>query len=188
MAILKIAQLGHPILLANAEPIPTSEISSPQTQQLVDDMIETLNETGGVGLAAPQVYQSKRMILLQSKPTKDSFRHVEIPTTIIINPEIIIHSDEQELDWEACLSIVEAGIRALVPRYKTVTVQGYDRNGKEISIEAKSFHARVLQHEIDHLNGILFFERMRHDELKQLAETSNWTKYHRENWPEPQPL
>lgn len=185
MTVLKIAQIGHPILRRKAKEVGEDELKSKELQQLIDEMIETLKEEGGVGLAAPQVFSLKRIIILRSIPTKESFRKVRIPLTVIINPKIIYQSKQLELDWEGCLSVFNGNLRGLVPRSYEVKVKGLNRKGEEIIIKAKSFKARVIQHEIDHLEGILFLERVRKKDFRYLSSQKEWVKFHKPKWSKP---
>jgi peptide deformylase len=163
MAILKVARMGHPVLRARAKAVDPAVIRSPEFQRLVDDMFETMREYQGVGLAAPQVHESLRLFVAgfaappDDKDDEDDDRNV--PMMALINPEITPASAEVVEDWEGCLSIPD--IRGKVPRAKQIVVQAYDRRGKRIEVRASGFTARVIQHETDHLDGILFFDRMK---------------------------
>jgi peptide deformylase len=161
MSILKVARMGHPVLRARAQPIDPNDIKSPRIQQLIDDMLETMSEYHGVGLAAPQVHERLRLFVAgfppKSRERDDDEAHV--PLMVLINPEITPLTAEVEEDWEGCLSIPE--IRGKVPRAREIEVKAYDRRGRRISIHARGFTARVIQHETDHLDGVLFFDRMR---------------------------
>ena len=160
--------MGHPVLRAKARALHPSEIRSPKTQQLIDDMFETMKEYQGVGLAAPQVHASLRLFVA-GFPPRDDDRDApvrdddedseEVPLMALINPEIEPVSREQVEDWEGCLSIPD--IRGRVPRARSILVRAYDRTGKKIEIQASGFTARVIQHETDHLDGVLFFDRMK---------------------------
>ena len=155
MAVLKIARMGHPALRRQAEPVPSREIRSPQTRRLIDDMIDTLEEYNGIGLAAPQVRESKRIILAVPPPPDE---HTEPELLILINPRVVERSEETLEDWEGCLSIPE--IRGLVERPARVVVQAKDPLDRDQRIEAEGLAARVLLHEIDHLDGVLYLDRM----------------------------
>ena len=158
MAILKVAHMGHPVLRAKARPLEASEIRSPGVQQLIDDMFETMAEYQGVGLAAPQVHKSVRLFVAGFPEPEDDEEEPDIPQMALINPEITIVGRESTEDWEGCLSIPD--IRGRVPRSRQIVVRAYDRAGKRIEIKASNFTARVMQHETDHLDGVLFFDRM----------------------------
>ena len=158
MAILKVAHMGHPVLRAKARPLEASEIRSAGVQQLIDDMFETMAEYQGVGLAAPQVHKSVRLFVAGFPEPEDDEEEPDIPQMALINPEITIVGRESTEDWEGCLSIPD--IRGRVPRSRQIVVRAYDRAGKRIEIKASNFTARVMQHETDHLDGVLFFDRM----------------------------
>jgi peptide deformylase len=161
MAILKVARLGHPVLRAKALPVPPNEIRSTRIQRLVDDMFETMHEYGGIGLAAPQVHEGVRLFVAgvrESERLTPMSDDAGMPFVALINPEIVPVSQAVETGWEGCLSIPD--IRGEVPRAAAVRVRAYDRDGQRLDIEASGLPARVLQHENDHLDGVLFFDRM----------------------------
>ena len=161
MAILKVARLGHPVLRAKALPVPPSEVASPRIQTLIDDMFETMSEYQGIGLAAPQVHESLRVFVAGVRrgevvtPMTDD---VEMPFVALINPEIVRVGDEVEDSWEGCLSIPD--IRGKVERARVIRVRALDRTGRRVELVAHGLPARVIQHENDHLDGVLFFDRM----------------------------
>jgi peptide deformylase len=161
MAILKVARMGHPVLRARAQPIEPAQIGSPRIQQLIDDMFETMHEYQGVGLAAPQVHESLRVFVAGFAPDDEGGEESPrgVPLMALINPEITPIGQEIVEDWEGCLSIPD--IRGRVPRSRQISVRAYDRRGKRIEVKAGGFTARVIQHETDHLDGVLFFDRMR---------------------------
>ncbi len=161
MAILKVARMGHPVLRARARAIEPAEIGTPRIQQLIDDLFDTMREYQGVGLAAPQVHQSLRLFVAGFPPDDEDSdnRATRVPLMALINPEIVPVGQEIVEDWEGCLSIPD--IRGRVPRADQISVRAYDRNGKRVEIRASGFTARVIQHETDHLNGVLFFDRMK---------------------------
>jgi len=176
MSILKVARMGHPVLRAKTRPVEKAEIKSQALQQLIDDMIETMAEYHGVGLAAPQVHEQVRLFvaLLDSAADGDGDQPPE--PTAIINPDIVVVGSDVVEDWEGCLSIPD--IRGRVQRARDITVRALDRRGDRIELRAQNFTARVIQHETDHLDGILFFDRMRSFEsLTFLEEYSRfWAK------------
>ena len=155
MSILKVARMGHPVLRQRGRLLEKTDLRNPLTQKLIDDMIETMREYNGVGLAAPQVHASLRLFvaLLVDEPNDKS------AATIVINPEIVPNSQGREEGWEGCLSIPD--IRGMVPRYTDITVRALDRDGRSVELRLKDFPARVAQHETDHLDGVLFFDRMK---------------------------
>jgi peptide deformylase len=166
MSILKVARMGHPVLRARAKAIDPADIKSPRFQQLIDDMFETMREYQGIGLAAPQVHVSLRVFVagLPPRPRDEDSDEEEseadrVPLMALINPEIRPAGDATVEEWEGCLSIPD--IRGKVPRASAIQVAAYDRKGRRIEIQAKGFTARVIQHETDHLDGVLFFDRMR---------------------------
>ncbi len=159
MSILKVARLGHPVLRRVAEELALEQISSPHLQKLIDDMIETMKEYDGVGLAAVQVHESKQIAVLEVADNPRYPDKPRVPLTVLINPDMTPLSEEIEEDWEGCLSIPE--LRGKVPRHKTIRVQARDRDGKPLDLIASGFHARVIQHEWDHLHGKVFLDRMR---------------------------
>lgn len=154
MAILKIARMGHPVLLQQAAPV--ADPAAPEIQRLLADMAETLEDAGGVGLAAPQVHVSLRIFLFYVPASRAGGQG--LPLRAIINPVLTPLSDEIELGWEGCLSI--PGLRAAVPRYKTIRLTGLGAHGAPIDEALIGFAARVAQHEADHLDGILYPARM----------------------------
>lgn len=154
MAILKIARMGHPVLLQRAQPI--ADPGAEQIRALVRDMAETMLDAEGIGLAAPQVHHTLRLILFLDAEQRDE---VEGRRPIaLINPEIEPLDDALEPGWEGCLSI--PGLRGLVPRYRRIGYRGLTVDGRTIEREAQGLHARVVQHEVDHLDGILYPMRM----------------------------
>ncbi|MCX2562451.1 peptide deformylase [Acetobacter thailandicus] len=157
MTILKIARMGHPVLLRRADEVAHPGAS--ELQKLIDDMTETLADAGGVGLAAPQVHVSQRLFLY-SVPEVRSEGEEDPPLAVqvIINPALEPVDDEMIPRFEGCLSI--PGMRGEVPRYKRVRYTGYDRNGQPVAGVASGFRAHVMQHEMDHLDGILYPMRM----------------------------
>jgi peptide deformylase len=159
MAILKVARMGHPVLRARARALDPGQIGSPRVQQLIDDMFETMHEYQGVGLAAPQVHESVRLFVAGFSPDESDEERVLVPRMALINPEITTVGAETVEDWEGCLSIPD--IRGRVPRARQIVVKAYDRNAKKFEMKAGGFTARVIQHETDHLDGVLFFDRMR---------------------------
>ena len=159
MSILKVARMGHPVLRTRARAIDVGEVKSARIQQLIDDMFETMTEYQGVGLAAPQVHESIRLFVAGFPPGSESEDEEErVPMMALINPEITPTDPELVEDWEGCLSIPD--IRGKVPRARQITVRALDRRGKRIELQARGFTARVIQHETDHLDGVLFFDRM----------------------------
>ena len=152
----EIAQLGNDVLRQTAERV--LQVDSPETRQVISAMACTLANTQGVGLATPQIGHLKRIIIVASRPT---LRYPNAPLmlpTVMINPDFEAISDEKAKDWEGCLSI--PGIRALVPRYKTIKVQYIDESGNPVVQILEDFLARVFQHEADHLEGKVYLDRV----------------------------
>ena len=191
MTLLKIARMGHPVLLRPAEKI--ADPTARDIRRLVEDMIETMEDAQGVGLAAPQVHVSCRVIVFKAPAERIDAERIDaeridagpvdagpidaervdddgeetrsVPTTALINPEFEPIGDEMALGWEGCLSI--PGLTGAVPRFSRIRYRGMSTTGQAIEREAVGFHARVVQHEIDHLDGILYTMRM--DDLGTLA-------------------
>jgi len=158
MAILKIARMGHPVLLQRAEPV--ADPAAPEIRRLVADMMETMEDAAGAGLAAPQVHVPLRLFVFRVSPERGGEDPDDIPVgnTVVVNPELELLSDERVLRWEGCLSI--PGLRAAVPRAPRIRYRGVDCDGRPVGGEVSGFHAGVVQHEYDHLDGILYPMRM----------------------------
>ena len=181
MAILKIARMGHPVLRGKAADI--ADPGAPEIRRLIGDMMETLADAGGAGLAAPQVHQPLRVVIFHIPPegppegpneepeegadegaeeaqgtTRPPPEPPPGPPQILINPVIEPIAEEMEIGWEGCLSV--PGLRGLVPRFTTIRYRGLDGEGARVEHTASGFHARVVQHECDHLDGILYPMRM----------------------------
>lgn len=182
MSVLNIARLGHPILREIAGPVNLKALTAPgenSLQQLIDDMIDTMREEGGVGIAAPQVAHSLQIIIVEYQQNERYPSQDDIPLTVYVNP-VIVHSGKETASfWEGCLSLKD--LRGLVTRPKEVRVEAFSREGKKLVVEAKGFLAVVLQHEIDHLLGKVFLDRM--TDLTQLAWAEEWQTY----WAEKEP-
>jgi len=170
MAIRKIARMGHPVLRRTA--LPVKDPTAPEIRALIEDMLETVVDAQGAGLAAPQVHETRRIVLYQTlqqdegeppPPELHGFK-------VLINPEIEILTGEIEEDWEGCLSV--PGLRGLVPRYTHIHYSGVDHHGRLVECDAEGFHARVIQHECDHLDGFLYPQRM--VDLQKLVFESEW--------------
>ena len=153
MSILKVSRMGHPVLRKRTVLVQPDEIDTPSMQRLIDDMFDTMNEYVGIGLAAPQVHQERRLFVAGVDDPNSTMQPV-----VMINPEIEVIDDEKEEDLEGCLSIPD--IRGKVIRAKNIRVRFLDRHGRSQQLTATGFPARVIQHETDHLNGVLFVDRM----------------------------
>jgi peptide deformylase len=173
MSILKVARMGHPVLRARARPLDRSTLRSAPVQKLIDDMIDTMVEYHGVGLAAPQVHESLRLFVGILAP--DDAEHEQEPF-VIVNPEIVPVGTDVVDGWEGCLSIPD--IRGRVPRARQIALKALNRKGDRVELSLEDFPARVAQHETDHLDGVLFFDRMRtFESLTFLDEYSRyWAK------------
>jgi peptide deformylase len=156
--ILKVARLGHPVLRQVARDLSREEIASPEIQRLADDMIETMREYDGVGLAAPQVHQSVRLLVMEVKGNPRYPEAPSIPLTVLFNVHFEGVGDEKVSDWEGCLSV--PGMRGRVPRFTRITGRAVDRAGNPVAFEAEGWLARVMQHEGDHLDGKVYLDRM----------------------------
>jgi peptide deformylase len=173
MAILKVARLGHPVLRKVATPIPVREIRSPEVQRLIDDMVETMREYNGAGLAANQVHVPRQVCVIEVNGNPRYPDAPRIPLTVLINPVVTPLTAEMEDDWEGCLSVPD--MRGVVPRYTAVRLEAHDRTGGKIDVVAKEFFARVIQHETDHLAGIVYVDRMK--DLSTLTHLAEWHKH-----------
>ena len=173
MAILKVARLGHPVIRTPSEAVPRERIASPEIQRFLDDMIETMREYEGVGLAAPQVHVSKRIAVIEVSGSRRYPGEGPIPLTVLINPTIRHASKRQVEEWEGCLSVNE--LRGRVPRAESLDVEAYNRKGERLVIHAQGFFARVIQHECDHLAGKVFLDRM--PDLSTLTHLQELVRY-----------
>ena len=159
MAILKIARMGHPVLLARCQPV--ADPGAAEIRRLVADMFETMEDAQGAGLAAPQVHVPLRLFVFRAVPDRltEDPEDVPMPNTVVINPEIELLTEDRVLRWEGCLSI--PGLRAAVPRAPRIRYTGVDCDGNRAERVVTGFHAGVVQHEYDHLDGILYPMRMK---------------------------
>ncbi len=171
MAILKVAHLGNPVLRIPTEPV--KNIQAPDIQRLIDDMIETMREYRGVGLAAPQVHRSLQIVTIEAEEEDRASAALQASPTVLINPRFVPATDRMREDWEGCLSI--PGLRGKVPRYADIEVQAHDRRGKPLTLKAADFLARVIQHEYDHLIGTVFLDRMK--SLETLSFLEEYGRY-----------
>ena len=173
MAILKVARLGHPVLRKVAEPVPVGEIRSPEIQRLIDNMVETMREYNGAGLAAPQVHVLRQICVIEVKGNPRYPDAPAIPLTVLINPVVVPVTSEMEEGWEGCLSVPD--MRGMVPRYTAVRLEAFDREGGKIDAVTQDFFARVIQHETDHLHGLVYLDRMK--DFSTLAHLAEWNRY-----------
>jgi peptide deformylase len=174
MAVLKVARLGHPILRQIAEPVSPEAIRAPEIQRLIDDMLETMAEYDGAGLAAPQVHVSRRVVIYGVEANPRYPEAPAVPLTILVNPRITPLGSEQDEDWEGCLSVPD--LRGMVPRFTRVKVEALGRDGQPLRFTAEDFHARVVQHECDHLDGKVYLDRMR--SMETLSFLPEFERHH----------
>jgi peptide deformylase len=168
MSILKVSRMGHPVLRQKARQLERSEIKDPRFQKFIDDMIDTMHEYSGVGLAGPQVHEGLRIFVAMLDSGDDA------EASVIINP-VITPADAKIVEgWEGCLSIPD--VRGRVSRAHKIVLKALDRQGRTVEIEAEDFPARVIQHEADHLDGVLFLDRMQ--ELTSLTYLDEYSRYH----------
>ncbi|MGC8499708.1 MAG: peptide deformylase [Leptospirillia bacterium] len=174
MALLKIAKMGNPVLRKISEPVTKEEIKTPEFQQFLDDMIETMRDEDGLGLAAPQVHVSKQVVVIESLDDPRSGEEgPEMPLLVLINPVFKYMSKELRTGWEGCLSL--DNLRGRVPRSRAVKLEALGRNGEAIVLDWEEFPAVVLQHEIDHLRGHLFVDRMK--DMSTLTHLGEFRRY-----------
>ena len=157
MAIREILKMGDPRLLRQAQPV--TEFGTPELARLVDDMFETMRAVNGAGLAAPQIGVDLQLVIFGFGHNQRYPDAPAVPETVLINPILTPLSDQEEEGWEGCLSV--PGMRGVVPRWSRLRYQGVDQNGSVIDRTVEGFHARVVQHECDHLQGILYPMRIR---------------------------
>lgn len=170
MSILKVARMGHPVLRKRARALDPSEVRAAVMQKFIDDMMDTMLEYEGVGLAAPQVHEDIRVFVAGIDDGQGKLRVLPF-----VNPVITPLTEEKAEDWEGCLSIPD--IRGRVPRYTHIRIDALDRKGKPFQMELRNFPARVVQHETDHLDGVLFFDRM--EKFDSLTFLEEFSRYHR---------
>lgn len=173
MALRTIVRLGHPALRTPARSLASAELETPQVQALVDDLFETMEAAGGVGLAAPQVAESLQIFVYLAVDAQRDQAPGPEARRVLINPMVEPLGGELVDDWEGCLSIPD--LRGLVPRLPEVRVHALDRRGERVELAAQGYEARIIQHEFDHLNGIVFLDRMR--DLRSLAFRAEWESY-----------
>ena len=162
MAIRKIARMGHPVLRQVARQLTKEEILSEETRALVRDLFETMDEYQGIGIAAPQIHESLAVAIIDyQKDNEDDDQRNQDPPTVIINPMITVLDETEQGFWEGCLSVPE--LRGLVYRPKKIQIDYLDLNAEPQQIIAEDFLATVFQHELDHLFGVLFVDRVRYE-------------------------
>lgn len=204
MTVLPIVRLGHPVLRGVAQTVEVQRIAGAAFQELIDDLVETMRSAQGVGLAAPQVGVPWQVFVYEvaaprpeaGTPPPDAPEEggeggaggaatpgAVIPLHVLINPMLTPHAGELVYDWEGCLSIPD--LRGLVPRHPAVRVRALDRRGEPVDYLAEGFEARIVQHEYDHLNGVVFLDRMR--DFRALAFRDEWERFMAERAAEPPP-
>ena len=174
MAVLPIVRMGNPVLRTPAAPVPPEALAEAATQRWIDDMVETMHDADGVGLAAPQVGVAWQLFVYEAEDADDPA--AGIPLAVVVNPMVEPMVGEQVFDWEGCLSIPD--LRGLVPRHPALRLRGLDRHGRPVDRVVEGFEARIVQHEFDHLNGVLFLDRMR--DLASLAYFDEWQEFLRD--------
>jgi len=169
--ILKVAKLGVKVLRAVAEPVDPKAVSRGDYEPFLSDLEDTMREYDGTGIAAPQVFTPLRVFLYEVHPETRKRKEPEVPLTALFNASYEGVGEEMEKDSEGCLSVPFL-LGRIVPRFATIRVRALDRAGKKVDFEASGYHARVLQHEIDHLDGLVYLDRMR--DMKSLGYTVNF--------------
>lgn len=176
MAILKVARIGNPVVRARAKNVDPAVIPTRDFQRFLDDLIETMHEYDGVGVAAPQVHVSLRVAVLEVPRGDGRGGRKGVPLTVLINPKVTPLSPKASLDIEGCLSVPD--LRGVVPRFDKVRLEATGRDGKPYSVTATGFHARVIQHECDHLDGHVYLDRML--DLKTLGFLDEMQRFSKE--------
>ncbi|MFT4571074.1 MAG: peptide deformylase [Hyphomicrobiaceae bacterium] len=174
MSIHEVATIGNPILRAQAREIVASEIGSPELRQLVVDMVETMHAMDGIGLAAPQISVPLQLAVIEMSPESERYPDIDsLPLTVFINPRITVLDETEQEFWEGCLSV--PNLRGVVPRPRKVRVDFMGLEGQASSLTAEGFVATVLQHELDHLQGVLFLDRM--PDITRLATVEDFARF-----------
>ncbi len=171
--ILKVARLGHPVLRTAAQPVAVDRIKTHDFQKLLDDMVETMHEYNGVGLAAPQVHLSLQLAVLEVEGNPRYPDAPPVPLTYLINPVVTVLDETKVEEWEGCLSIPD--MRGEVLRHSKIRVTALGRNAEPLDIVAADFHARVIQHETDHLKGEVYLDRMAG--MRTLSHLAEWQRF-----------
>lgn len=176
MAIRKIAHLGHPVLRQVSREVSREELLLEDTQRFIDDLIESMRDANGAGLAAPQVHEPLRICVLEVKNNPRYPYKPNIPLTVLVNPKLTPLSEERFDNYEGCLSV--PNLRGVVKRYAELRVEGWDRRGEPIDLVARGFTAGTYQHEVDHLDGKLFVDRV--EDPSTLTTWTEFERFHRE--------
>jgi peptide deformylase len=174
MAIREVATIGNPVLRGRARDIEADEIGSPALRELVIDMIDTMRHMDGIGLAAPQIGESLQLAVVELSLESERYPDMDsLPLTVFVNPRITVLDDTEQEFWEGCLSV--PNLRGVVARPRAVRVDYLDLEGRPASITAEDFLATVLQHELDHLDGVLFLDRM--TDMTRLATIEDFVRF-----------
>ncbi|BAM08121.1 peptide deformylase [Leptospirillum ferrooxidans] len=173
MALLKIARMGNPILRKIAEAVPLAEIETPAFQSFIDDLVDTMRDGDGLGLAAPQVHVSKQVVVVESIENERYPDAPSIGLLVLVNPVFKYMSKETRYGWEGCLSV--DNLRGKVTRSRAVKLEALDRYGKKMLLDWEGFPAVILQHETDHLRGTLFVDRMK--DMTTLCHLEEFSRY-----------
>lgn len=176
MTLLKIAQIGHPVLRQRARELSQEELKSPETQSFIDNLIETMRDANGAGLAAIQVYQPVRIVVIEVHDNPRYPYKPNIPLTILVNPVLRPRSNEMFDNFEGCLSV--PNLRGIVQRHVELEVSGWDRHGNHYTQEWRGISAGTFQHEVDHLDGKLFLDRV--TDTASLCTITEFERYHRD--------
>lgn len=176
MTIRKIATVGHPVLRGETRELTREELASPTWQVFIDDLIETMRDAAGAGLAAPQVYEPVRVCVLEVGDNPRYPYKPKIPLTVLVNPQLTLLGEDTFDNYEGCLSV--PNLRGVVPRACEVRVQAWDRHGNPLDYVARGITAGTYQHEVDHLDGLLFLDRVR--DTKTLTTWADFDRFHKE--------
>lgn len=176
MTIRKIATVGHPVLRGETRELRLDELGSPKWQGFIDDLIETMRDASGAGLAAPQVYEPVRVCVLEVGDNPRYPYKPKIPLTVLVNPRLTLFGEDTFDNYEGCLSV--PNLRGVVPRACEVRVQALDRLGQPLDYVARGITAGTYQHEVDHLDGLLFLDRVR--DTKTLTTWADFDRFHKE--------
>ena len=178
MALRKIATIGHPVLRATARPLEREELAGPRMQALIDDMVETMRDANGAGIAANQVHEPVRICVIEVHDNPRYPYKPNWPLTVLVNPVVEANTEETFLNFEGCLSV--PNLRGQVPRFATIRVRAWDRTGVELAFEVKGLTAGTFQHELDHLDGKLFVDRV--VDTRTLCTWADFERFHRDEF------
>jgi peptide deformylase len=178
MALRKIATIGHPVLRQAARELTRDELAGPASQQLIDDMIDTMRDASGAGIAANQVYEPVRICVIEVDKNPRYPYKPDYPLTVLVNPRVEARTDEMFMNFEGCLSV--PNLRGQVPRFTVARVRAWDRRGQELDFEVRGLTAGTFQHELDHLDGTLFVDRV--VDTRTLCTWADYDRFHREEF------